>query len=167
MRRSTHIKADWLKPQLIDLPDSRFKPDYSPFRMLKLGVFGGNYFDAATAGDFRGLGGAVEKQARVNFGTFDPRRNCFGHKAGLTFADWDERGWIFNEDPLGWFHWYCRYHAGRKHMRDSHQIGRWVKYKDRWTDRARTQRDTTGRVSPVIMQGLLQWGIDPYLGDKS
>ena len=164
MKRSRHAKSKLLIP---NKPAMRrgsplFKPDYSPVRMLKLGVFGGNYFADAKPEDFDGLG-AAERLATLNRSTFDPRANCFGVKAGLPYIDWYNKGWMHEDDPLGWFHWYCRYYAGRRHSDDSRQIGRWVAYKQRWGDRLQSQFDA-GRPSAVVMQGLLQWGIDPYLG---
>ena len=32
----------------------------------------------------------------------------------LTRKEWIDKGWIFKEDPLGWFQWYCRYSNGRR-----------------------------------------------------
>lgn len=139
-----------------------FKPAFTPSRMLKLGVFGGAYFDKARPCDFDDMTVLTTKLARQQRGPFDPRANCFNVKAGLSYADWDERGWIFPEDPLGWFHWYCRFYNGRRHPRDRHQIRRHEKYRERWSFRARNQLHKSGRISPVIMQGLLQWSCDPF-----
>ena len=166
MKRSRHAKADLLIPNnpVMRRSSPAFNPDYSPVRMLKLGVFGGNYFANATAADFEGLGAARVPAAQHNAcSTFDPRANCFGVKAGLSYQEWYDRGWMHKDDPLGWFHWYCRYYAGRRHPDDARQIARWLSYKQRWGDRLRSQFEA-GRPSPVVMQGLLQWGIDPYLG---
>lgn len=160
MIRERHAKAELLIPQYPQADSIVFTPAYTPARMLELGVFGGNYFAEATSDDFKKLGDA-KKLAKCNVKPFEPFNNCFGVKAGLSYDEWMANGWIFDEDPLGWFHWYCRYSAGRRHPRDAHQIGRWLKYRTRWTDRASTQR-LKGRVSAVIMQGLLQWSIDPW-----
>jgi len=138
-----------------------FRPAFTPSRMIKLGVFGGAYFDKARPCDFDDLSVLTTKLAHYQRGVFDPRKNCFHAKAGLTYQDWHERGWIFDEDPLGWFHWYCRFYNGRRHPRDRHQISRHQKYNQRWGDRARNQLDRSGKISPVIMQGLLQWSCDP------
>lgn len=153
--------------ELPDLGHPVFKPAFTPSTMLGLGIFGGNYFAHAEQTDFRKLDSMTLFLAKRNGLVFDPRLNHYGVKAGLSFEEWDDRGWIFGEDPLGWFHWYCRYFNNRRHARDTHQINRWVKYKQRWGDRAASQLATKGKVSPVIMQGLLQWSIDPLLRDRS
>lgn len=167
MKRSRHAKAKLLIPSYprIRGGDPTFEPAYSPWRMMQLGVFGGNYFAAATRKDFGQLNVRTEHYARLNANkTFDPRLNCFGVKAGLTYQEWYDRGWIHPADPLGWFHWYCRYYNGRRHpSEDNRQIGRWLAYRQRWGDRLQSQFDA-GRPSAVVMQGLLQWSVDPYLG---
>lgn len=165
MKRSRHAKAKLLIPNNPALRGGSpaFNPDYSPVRMLKLGVFGGSYFANARPKDFSMLG-AAEKPARLNVGpALDPRLNCFGVKAGLTYQEWYDRGWMHDDDPLGWFHWYCRYYNGRRGEDDGRQISRWLSYKQRWGDRLESQFKA-GRPSAVVMQGMLQWGIDPYLG---
>lgn len=164
MKRSSHLDAVKLEPKAYDL-EGGFMPDFSPYRMLQLGVFGGAYFAAAKPRDFKGLQPRTAKLAKLNVGPFDTYHNCFGVAAGLSYAEWYERGWMHNDDPLGWFHWYCRYYAGRRHEDDARQINRWQKYKQRWGDRARSQLYSTGRISSVIMQGLLQWSIDPFVGE--
>ena len=44
--------------------------------------------------------------------TFDVKLNRFNVVSGLSREHWIEKGWIFKEDPLGWFQWYCRYYMG-------------------------------------------------------
>ena len=128
--------------------------------MLEAGVFGGSYFEhAAIPIDLEGLGLPRELVAANGWG-FDKTRNRYGVKAGQTFAQWTAKGWIYPEDPLGWFHWYCRWHAGRRHERDAHQQTRWVRYLGRWGGVATGRIIGIGNPGPVVSQGLLQWGID-------
>jgi len=139
---------------------SSFEPHLTPKEMLEAGVFGGAYFERATDADWRmaGLGNGL---LDLNKGPPDWSRNRYGVRAGQTHEDWLRAGWLFPEDPLGWFHWYCRYAAGRRHHRDAHQIRRWRNYGLRWGRYARTQMHTRGDASPVVKQGLLQWAYEP------
>lgn len=136
-----------------------FSPHLTPREMLEMGVFGGNYFHNASDEDFEGLG-EVTELAYENMGPYDKSKNYYEARAGESYEQWMKNGWIFPEDPLGWFHWYCRYHAGRRHERDAHQMRRWVNY-ERWARVARTQALTKGDASAVVKQGLLQWGYYP------
>ena len=138
-----------------------FLPMLSPEQMLERGVFGGNYFHDASDEDFAHLRPSIVKLALDNQHPFDKRRNFYEAKAGETYAQWMANGWIFPEDPLGWFHWYCRFACGRRHSRDAHQIHRHNHYRQRWGRFARTQMLTKGDASAVVKQGLLQWGLEP------
>ena len=131
-----------------------FNPDLTPVQILEAGAFGGSYFASATWGDLQGLGEASALAEQNEALRYDRGRNKFGVKAGQSFEQWTWNGWIFPEDPLGWFHWYCRYSAGRRHERDAHQIGRWSSFKGRWT----TNKNLSN--SLVIRQSLLHWGLE-------
>jgi phosphoribosyl 1,2-cyclic phosphodiesterase len=54
-----------------------------------------------------------------------PKLNYFGVNASQSLAEWEKKGWIYHEDPRGWFRWYCRYYSGRRFQDDLRQIGRW------------------------------------------
>ncbi len=137
----------------------QFAPKYTPVQMLEMGVFGRGYFYRAADRDFYMLGEA-EELARRDRRPPLYKGNYFGAKAGMSYNDWLERGWIFPEDPLGWFHWYCRYHAGRRHERDDRQRARWISYGERWKRMGRHQEAVSGYVTPVVKQGFLQWSYD-------
>jgi len=142
-----------------------FTPHLTPAEMLRRGVFGGSYFQKAMRPTIwhmlEGLPKDVRALVDANSGRFDKERNAYGVKAGQSYEQWMRNGWIFPEDPLGWFHWYCRYAAGRRHERDDHQIRRWHNYGTRWGMFARRQMHSTGDASLVVKQGLLQWAYEP------
>lgn len=99
-----------------------FKPELNPKKMLKLGVFCGKYMTDCRK-EF-----PVDwfKEAKLS-----PRkRNCslnyFGINASLPLSVWRAKGWIYPDDPRGWFQWYCRYYLGRRiKEEDERQIKRW------------------------------------------
>jgi len=101
--------------------DPRFKPELTPKQMLKLGVFGGKYMtdciDEFPSDWF--------DQARLSPDWGDPKLNCFGVNASQPISVWQRKGWIYHEDPRGWFQWYCRYYMGRRCDDDERQIKRW------------------------------------------
>jgi hypothetical protein len=132
--------------------------DYSPLEMLEMGVFGGNYFAAET--NFHKYPQPLRNLALDNTNAYNVYSNYYEAKAGKNLKFWLERGWIYPEDPLGWFQWYCMYDTGRRHSIDSHQIRRRELYSKRWLTRARNLIIIDKPVSPVIKQGLLQWSIN-------
>lgn len=98
-----------------------FSPDLTPQQMLALGVFGGCYltdcrdeFPADWFGD-----------AKLSPGKRNPKLNYFGIDASQPLSEWRRKGWLHQDDPRGWFQWYCRYYMGRRHADDDRQIGRW------------------------------------------
>ena len=101
--------------------DPDFTPELTPAEMLSLGVFGGKYMtdcrDEFPRSWFR--------NARLSPVQHDPTLNFFGVNASLPLWVWRKKGWIYHEDPRGWFQWYCRYYRGRRCLDDERQIRRW------------------------------------------
>ncbi len=100
-----------------------FKPDLTPQQMLELGVFGGAYFNEEERAEF-----PKEWFAKARLSTAGPTKdyNYFGVMASQSHQVWAEKGWLSDEDPLGWFQWYCRYTMGRRlPQEDERQIKRW------------------------------------------
>ncbi|HXI12173.1 MAG TPA: hypothetical protein VNM92_05970 [Thermoanaerobaculia bacterium] len=101
--------------------DPDFHPELTPEEMLRLGVFGGRYMtDCRDEFPARWF-----KAARLSPQRHDPEMNFFGVSASQPLSVWREKGWIYHEDPRGWFQWYCRYFAGRRCPDDARQIKRW------------------------------------------
>jgi hypothetical protein len=98
-----------------------FRPELTPREMLELGVFGGKYMTDCAA-EFPA---AWFKKARLCPERHDADLNFFGVNASQSLAVWREKGWIYDEDPRGWFQWYCRYYMGRRCPDDIRQIKRW------------------------------------------
>jgi hypothetical protein len=98
-----------------------FTPDLTPKEMLELGVFGGKYMTDC----IEEFPAAWFQRARLCHERHDPGLNLFGVNASLPLSEWRRRGWIYREDPRGWFQWYCRYSMGRRCPDDERQIRRW------------------------------------------
>ena len=98
-----------------------FRPELTPREMLELGVFGGKYMTDCAA-EFPPDWFA---RAKLSPGRRDPTLNFFGVDASQPLAEWQRKGWIHEDDPRGWFQWYCRYYMGRRGEDDARQISRW------------------------------------------
>jgi hypothetical protein len=102
--------------------DTNFKPELTPKEMLELGVFGGKYMT-----DCRDeFPKSWFKNAKLCPERHDPALNLFKVNASQSLKIWQEKGWIHEDDPRGWFQWYCRYYIGRRHSDDQRQIKRWI-----------------------------------------
>ena len=128
--------------------------------MLEAGIFGGHYFK----GDISEYPKNWFKKAKINDLEFDVNLNYFKVKSGLTMKEWIEKGWIFSEDPLGWFQWYCRYSMGRRLPKIDHlQIMRWKAYGARHKGaiyKNCKKNDMQCRIRQ--RQALLQWAYNPF-----
>ena len=100
--------------------DPLFKPELSPKQMLELGVFGGKYMTDCGK-EFPGWLSKVKLSPEFH----NPELNYFKVNASQLLFVWKKKGWIYNDDPRGWFQWYCRYYRGRRCDDDSRQIRRW------------------------------------------
>lgn len=137
--------------------DPEFRPELTPAEMLGLGVFGGKYMtdcrDEFPASWFA--------RAKLSPKRRDPWLNFFKVDASQPLSVWRDKGWIGEEDPRGWFQWYCRYHMGRRLTgEDRRQIGRWKAMRRHIGQiRANCERgDIFCR--PRQRQALLHWAYD-------
>lgn len=101
---------------------SDFTPDLTPIEMLQLGIFGGDYFNHIP----NEFPAAWFENVTLSLGGADAKLNYFHVNASQPLHVWQQKGWINDEDPKGWFLWYCRYYMGRRiENEDSRQIKRW------------------------------------------
>jgi hypothetical protein len=136
--------------------DPLFRPQLTPQDMLELGVFGGKYMtdcqDEFPAAWF--------DNARLCSERHDPKLNFFGVNASQPLAVWRENGWIYHEDPRGWFQWYCRYYRGRRCEDDDRQIRRWRAAARHIAQLQKHCRKGDYRCRPRQRQALLHWAYD-------
>lgn len=98
-----------------------FKPELTPAEMLELGVFGAHYFE----GEYDEYPASWFEHAKLS-DIHDPEQNYFAIDASQSREEWQRKGWIYDDDPRGWFQWYCRYYLGRRiPAEDARQIKRW------------------------------------------
>ena len=137
-----------------------FKPQLTPKEMLELGVFGGSYFNKKQIKEFPKSWFLKAKLSEK----FDVTLNRFKVKSGLSREEWLKKGWIFNEDPLGWFQWYCRFTNGRRisHI-DEIQIKRWKAFKRHVTAIKKNCEQGDIHCRRKQRQAILQWAYNPYI----
>jgi hypothetical protein len=140
-----------------DLSDHpEFQPWATPAEMLAFGVFEGKYLNSTRA-EY-----PSEWFADAKLGDQpDPALNCFGVKSRMPLSEWQARGWIHPQDPLGWFQWYARFYLGRRSNDDTRQIKRWAAFVRHSRQVAlHGMSDVTKRRRQ--RQALLQWSWDPF-----
>ena len=133
-----------------------FAPELTPKEMLALGIFGGKYMTDCRE-EFPASWFA---KARLSSGGRDPELNFFGVDASQPLAEWRRKGWIYAEDPRGWFQWYCRYYMGRRCNDDDRQISRWRAFRRHAGQiKANCERGDLD-CRPKQRQALLHWAYD-------
>jgi hypothetical protein len=137
--------------------DPDFKPELTPKEMLALGVFGGKYM-TDTKKEFPK---SWFTRAKLSPKRHDPSLNYFGVDASRPLSEWKRKGWIYPDDPRGWFQWYCRYYLGRRIPKeDERQIKRWKAFR-RHAAQVKKNCDTGDFFCrPRQRQALLQWAYD-------
>lgn len=133
-----------------------FQPELTPKEMLELGVFGGKYMTDCTA-EFPADWFA---NARLCHDRHNPDLNFFGVNASQPLPYWRERGWIHQNDPRGWFQWYCRYYMGRRSEDDDRQIKRWKAIARHVAQLKRNCEKGNWNCRPRQRQALLHWAYD-------
>ncbi len=134
-----------------------FSPSLTPKQMLQFGVFGGDYFNEVPnefpADWFTGV--------RLSRSGANKNLNYFKVNASQSLAVWQRRGWVYFEDPKGWFLWYCRYYIGRRiPEEDRRQITRWKNMRRHISQLQNSCKTGDNKCQPRRRQALLHWAYD-------
>lgn len=137
--------------------DMEFTPELTPKEMLALGVFGGKYMtDCRAEFPLSWFSGAKLSASEKNNAL-----NYFGVNARQPLSVWRRNGWIHDDDPRGWFQWYCRYFMGRRMPdEDRRQIKRWKAFRRHIAQIQRNCEPGDPFCRPRQRQALLHWAYD-------
>lgn len=136
--------------------DPRFLPELSPKEMLSLGVFGGKYLTDC----MNEFPKSWFANAKLSPEKYNPKLNYYGISASQKLSEWQRKGWIYPDDPRGWFQWYCRYYMGRRHEDDDRQIKRWLAIKRHVSQIKKNCRPQDPNCRIKQRQVLLHWAYD-------
>jgi hypothetical protein len=140
--------------------DPSFTPELTPEAMLALGVFCGKYM-TDTRAEFPAH---WFTHARLARGRRDCSLNYFGVDASQPLSVWRAKGWINDDDPRGWFQWYCRYFMGRRMPEeDQRQIKRWRAMRRHVSQIKRNCEPNDLTCRRRQRQALLHWAYDSRL----
>jgi len=157
-----------------------FHPNLSPKEIIKMGSFGGIYFNSSKTNidiDYKEFPSDWFSDVPKKFylsDKYNKNINFFKIKSGQNQYEWEKKGWIHPQDPRGWFQWYCRYYLGRRTKDDERQIKRWDNFcgkKGRWRNyiyKKIYHKNTTiddYSFSKAVRQSLLHWGYKINQGD--
>lgn len=134
---------------------SEFKPELTPKQMLELGVFGGKYMTDCNK-EFPGW----LDNAKLSPDFHNSELNFFKVNASQPLFVWIKKGWIYKEDPRGWFQWYCRYFKGRRCQDDERQIKRWKAIQRHIAQIKKNCKRGDLSCRPRQRQAVLHWAYD-------
>ena len=111
-----------------------FDANKTPVEIIREGEFAGIYFRDI----YSSVNGKCYKKPWKEFDQlidFDQKYHCssyydvsvnkYGAKCGTSLRIWENKGWINEIDPYGWFQWYFRYWLCRRSQGDERKINRW------------------------------------------
>lgn len=137
-----------------------FKPELTPKQMLALGVFGGVYMRDC-AKEFPRDWFTNAKFQKKGLYAHDSALNLFGVNASQPLSVWCKKGWIYKDDPRGWFQWYCRYCTGRwLPGEDERQIKRWIAIRRHISQIKKNCRPKDLTCRSTQRQAVMHWAYD-------
>lgn len=137
--------------------DPMFKPELTPQEVLARGAFGGKYMTDCK----KEFPKDWYVYAKLNTKEHDPELNFFKVNASLPLSVWEKNGWIYKDDPRGWFQWYCRYYMGRRIPdEDLRQIRRWKAMARHLAQLKKNCNTKDFSCRPKQRQALLHWAYD-------
>jgi hypothetical protein len=157
-----------------DYPE--FKPNLTPYQIMKLGSFGGTYFrpihSRITNKNYQNVHlkykwHLPDHMVIAPYDKYDKNINKYKIKVGETLEFWEDHDWIKSQDPYGWFQWYCEFYNGRRTKDDERQIKRWLgvagpkgRFRTRLINYIHKKKSSYDdyKISPAIRQTLQHWG---------
>ncbi|RJQ33584.1 hypothetical protein C4566_03470 [Candidatus Parcubacteria bacterium] len=137
--------------------DPQFRPDLSPQEMLQMGIFCGRYMrDCQKEFPLTWFKKAKFAKEKKNC-----QLNFYKVNASMPLSYWQEKDWIYPDDPRGWFQWYCRYYMGRRILgEDDRQIKRWKAMKRHLGQIKKNCNKGDLKCRRRQRQALLHWAYD-------
>lgn len=171
MKRTPHFEEG--EYHFDDYPE--FKPNYSPEEMIRMGVFGGNYFNREIYREMINPEVFNVDSSKYALERQNKSVNYFKELAGNSREWWEKRNLIKHEyNTEGWFQWYCRFYYGRRCADDERETRRWINFRlrhlnmyydclERYKSNRIQEALLDDKTYPKYKQSILQWAIDPKL----
>ena len=144
----------------------------TPIKLIEEGAFGGTYFrdiySNVSKKWYKNLWKEFDRIKNIDAKLYasdyyDENLNKYKVKTGTSLRFWEDKGWINEIDPYGWFQCYFRYWLGKKLKDGERQIDKWKDIVSRFRGKlVKMIKDTGSKfndysISHKIRQILLHW----------